>query len=223
MSDRRNGLRPALPAACRAALRELLHGRSTGAGEETRAGRDARAHAAECPDCTARLRAADRLGELVARRPEVPAELRSPVLFERVLEQAVESAEAGPLGQALEAAPVSAPAGGGQPDERLWQGIVAERSELADAVLTRPAAVGEQAIWTRMRRSILEEVGSRARRLPLRWPLLAAGAAAAVLLGLALMSDSPADGTSRQPVIVFTELEHPPDVEFAVLRYGSPR
>ena len=193
-------LRPSLPEACRRALVDLASAESA-------------EHQASCDFCARRAAARAALGPLVAARPIAPDALRRPAFLDAVYERAVELAEQGPVAQWVAEPPC--PSG---MQASSWQDCVQD-SEVARDLMQRPAAPSEDA-WSGVRRSVLNEVAAEAaaRRVGIRgWRSLVAGAAAAAIIALISFSD----GTSEEPVIVFTELREAPDVPFAVVRYGA--
>lgn len=225
--------RPLVPAACRAALREVLHGRAA-AGARDRQDQDvqsaAQRHIAGCSFCAARMRASERLQVPLAARPVAPVELSAPSLLARIHESVVEAAEAGPIGALLDRSSVPMPDAAEQP--QLEQVFGGGAGRLAEQLHARPEEP-EEKVWSAVQSSILHEVASQARRAPMRWPVVAAGLAASAFLAVLAVhiagsggfsgNGAPDNGTSDEVPIVFTELDQPPDVEFAVLRYGSSR
>lgn len=140
-SDRSNkassklvGLHPAVPASCRAALREVmsdsgkpcvspesLSPESTSAGSSSAGSADeqlagllqadllqAMGHIEACGFCSARLQARANLAKWACARPTIPAALASPSVLEGIYERAAEAVEHGPIGEWLEQATVSA-------------------------------------------------------------------------------------------------------------------
>jgi len=192
-------LRPAIPEACRAALRDAD-------------AVDAKQHISTCSFCAARQSAPAALAGFAAARPEMPAELASPALLEGVYERAVEMAEQGPVAEWLDAAPTPTHA-----DEPQWQDSMID-SELARELVRRPVSPTPE-VWSDVRRTIFDEVSAEAgvrRRKPFNWRILLAGAAAAAVIATISVSN----GTKEQEPIVFTELGEAPDVPFAIVRFG---
>ena len=205
---RHGGLRPAVAAACRKAMR---FGFDRAAMTE-----EARRHVDACAFCADRLRAAAELGGWLRQRPErsgaSPAEVLGGI-YDRVVTQA----EEGPVGEWLDTSiPVPSPA-----DAQPTLDDVMLESPLADA-LVRPPVPPSPAVWEGVRRTILDDVAAERarRRRPIGWRILLAGVAASAVIGLISTAERGADA----PTIVFTDFDRAPaDVEFAVVRYGSRR
>lgn len=197
------GLRSTLPAACRAALREAL-----GASDAT-----AVPHLADCARCRQRVADARQLATLLRSRPDVPAELRSPSLIERIDERIVADAEAGPLRSRLQTRPAAEPVA-----ERVaWPDAVA--GDLARRVV-QPPELPDHGVWERVRATIIADLRAPVRVNPRpQWLLGLAGVAAVAVIGAAIF----AKGAPPPPKIVFVDIEHVPDVDFAVIRHGGPR
>jgi hypothetical protein len=160
-------------------------------------------------------------------RPDAPPELAAHVLRDGILARIIEKAEAGPLGEALVEAlgpeSLRGHTGAGRTGAAgaiEWPDAVA--GDLARAVVDRPVPP-RTAIWARLQQSILNEVVSATRPMPRSLRRRRAGrvvlAATAAVLVAALFVFS--RGTSRPPEIVFRDLNHAPDIDFAVLRYGN--
>ena len=207
-------LRPAIGAACRAALRD---------GDTSAA----RAHRSDCAFCADRAAARDALDPLLRRSPAPPAVLAKPAFLQSVYARVVDSVEQGPLGRWVEDAPAPLAAATPTLDEALGESALARS-------LMGPPRMPDAAVWSSVRESVLAEAlaGARAgvsagvsavvsagaaprRALWSRLPLAASIAAAAVLTAISL-----SDGTPDEPRIVFTELGKVPDVPFAVVRHG---
>jgi hypothetical protein len=191
-------LRPAIGAACRAALRD---------GDTSAA----RAHRSDCAFCADRAAARDALDPLLRRSPSPPSVLADPAFLQGVYERVVDSAEQGPLGRWVEDAPAPPAEAAPMLDEALGESALARS-------LMGPPRMPDAAAWSGVRDSVLEGVLAEAaprRALGSRLPLAACIAAAAVLTAISL-----SDGTPDEPRIVFTELGKVPDVPFAVVRHG---
>lgn len=237
----RNGLRPALGVACRAALREIVPAKSQAASVDRSAGDGsvgcsdaAKAHLAGCPDCQARVHASGRLAAWVAAapRPIMPAAMsgRASELLERIHERVVERAESGPLGAWVDAAHVAMPEAA---EECGAEAVVGERARLASRLISGPPAP-EAAVWSQVRQSILDTVAQAGdaaaertvalRSSNFRWLIMFAGAAASVAIGfLAISSGGFATGGNTadgQPQFVLVDLGRAPDMDYAVARYG---
>ena len=149
----------------------------------------------------------------------MPPQVGAAEMLSRIHGSVVEHAEAGPVGELLDRSEVSMPSADEQP--QLDQVVERSAGRLADELVTRPEQPAE-GVWSAVRTSILDEVATQRRAQ--RWPLVAAALAASIAIsGIAVQMISESEGTSDSPAIVFTELDTPPDVEFAVLRYGSRR
>ena len=203
-------LRPAIGAACRAALRD---------GDAPAA----RAHQSDCAFCADRAAARDALDPLLRRSPAPPAVLAKPAFLQSVYARVVDSVEQGPLGRWVEDAPAPLAAAAPTLDEALGESALARS-------LMGPPRMPDAAVWSSVRESVLAEARAGAhagvsavvsagaaprRALWSRLPLAASIAAAAVLTAISL-----SDGTPDEPRIVFTELGKVPDVPFAVVRHG---
>lgn len=212
--DRRPGARPAakalaaLPQACRTFLREAL---AAGGVPDTK-------HAASCAGCAERLSAALRIRSALLATPPLPAAMTGRAMLERVQERIVADAEASPLGtvlaQSLAAVPVP---------ERQVEVADVPTSPLAAPLrqrLATPPPTVPPLAWGRVQASIVGRVRAEAVARRRVWPFgAAAGAAAAAVLLLMLLRDQP----TRPPEIVFMDLAAPPNVDFAILRYGPPK
>ena len=208
------GLRSAVAALCRAALRDVESDES-------------RQHVAGCSFCMARTKAVDSIKAFASQRPEVPAALKTTSLLSSVYERIAESPQHVSLGEWLEQSPVPVPEGTssqGSEEASPWAEAVvgvehANRDLLGE--LVRGPELPDARVWSGVRRSILANV-ARASAAPTRiklrnWRILLAGAAAAAVIGLLTVSDS----SPEHPVIVFADLDRAPDVPFATVRYGS--
>lgn len=212
-------MRPAVSAACRAALRDL--------GVE-----DAQQHVATCSFCAARQKATASIAGFVAKRPEMPEALRSDSLLESIYDRVSESTPQAAVSEWLEQASVPAPAG----DDADWQDanwdiVEKSRRDAVDEFLQTPAQPDAQ-VWSNVRRSILADVAneraaSKVASLKLTslkltsWRVLLAGAAAAAVVGLFTVSGSaPKHPFVAHPNVVFMDLDRAPDVDIARVRYG---
>lgn len=198
----------ALPQACRTFLREALAAGGSPAPE----------HATGCAACAARVAAAAQIRSAALTAPPIPATVSGRAMIERVQEQIVAAAEASPLGAALAQAWTIVPA----PERPVEAADVPTGSlaaPLRRRLATPPPAVPPLA-WGQMQASIVGRVRAEAVARRRVWPLgAAAGAAAAAVLLLLLLRDQPAS----PPEIVFMDLAAPPNVDFAILRYGPPK
>lgn len=197
-------LRPKIQSACRRAMRDVDADR-------------AREHLASCQPCAERARAAQRLGALVASRPQLPDALGQPSFLEGVYERAVSLSELAPVADLLTTAP--APAWDEQTCDAAASGRDAPSDSELARELVRPPSGPDPEAWSRVRAAVLEQAASTAtarRRKPFGWKVVLVGAAAAVLAVTITVSD----GTSAPPPIVFTELGEAPDIPFAIVRYG---
>ncbi|MGK0204854.1 MAG: hypothetical protein ACI9S9_003940 [Planctomycetota bacterium] len=233
-SSKQVGLRPAVSASCRAALREVM----SDAGKpiaETSAETAANATAANataanatvehieaCGFCSARVQARAGLAKWASARPAVPAALASPSLLEGIYERAAEAVEQGPIGAWLEEASVATTevAAGSDAAPTFLEDCMdetASHNELLSDFVRSPVPPDSQ-VWSGVCRSILEGVAAeRVMRRQTGWRVLLAGAAAVAVVGLlSIQEDAPV-----QPTIVFTTLDSPPDVAFANARYPS--
>lgn len=214
-ADPGRGLKPAIAVSCREALRELL---PLGQQHQASASEGALDHLAQCAFCSARLSASSSLAEWVAVRPAIPAALGQSSVLEDVYSRLVDSAEQGPIGAWLERAPVTAT------DDELSlteQSSNARRDELLRDFLRRPAQPDPQ-VWSGVRRSILDEVVSERvirRRMPVKLSALLAGAAAIAFISLLTFPQN----KDSIPTITFADLDRAPDVDFAIVRYGTRR
>jgi len=206
------GLRPAVPSACRAALRNV------DASQQ---------HIAECAFCTARLKAAQSVGRFASERPQMPAALASSSALESIYERVAESPQQASIGEWLEQSPTPAIAeeGNGAHAGRWEDTTVAVDSASEEILgeLVRGPQLPRAGVWSDVRRSILadvahDEVASPRLRLT-NWRILLAGAAASAVIGLLAVSDP----APSPPTIVFADLDRAPDVPFATIRYGSRR
>lgn len=237
-SNAPRGLRPALDAACRIALREAIPSR-VGNSEE------ARKHVEACAACQARVHAGSRLATWLADapRPALPEAMagRASELLAGIHERVVQAAESGPLGAWVHAAHVAMPEAAAD----CAEAVVGDRALLASRLMTEPAAPAD-AVWSQVRRSILDTVaqssavdasdasdatgstasGARASARPstVRWRILFAGAAASVAIGFfAVASGGFATGGNspdEQLPFVLVDLGRAPDMDYAVARFG---
>ena len=214
-ADQQRGLKPAVAASCREALRELL---PLGQLHEASASQGALDHLAKCAFCNARLSASSNLSEWVAARPAIPAALGRSEVLEGVYSRLAEAAEQGAIGAWLERAPVTATDDGPLLTE---QASGSRRDELLRDFLRRPAQADPQ-VWSGVRRSILDEVASERvirRRMPMKLTTLLAGAAAIAFISLLTFPQN----KDSIPTITFADLDRAPDVDFAIVRYGARR
>lgn len=198
----------ALPQACRAFWRESLAAGGAPSAE----------HVASCAGCAARLAAVPKVRAALLAKPPVPPALASRAMLESVQERIVADAEASPLGTALAQAWTVVPA----PERHVEAADLPTGSlaaPLRRRLATPPPAVPPLA-WGRVQASIVGRVRAEAVARRRVWPFgAAAGAAAAAVLLLLLLRDQPV----RPPEIVFLDLAAPPNVDFAILRYGPPK
>lgn len=210
--DRNKGLRPAVAASCRRALREAV---SDSRSVQTRQ------HLQECSFCSARIRTSASLADWCSERPDVPSALSSESVLEGILERVTESSEEGSIGAWIQSA--SAESLADDASQSTWVETVGSESVNATAIgdFIRGPQQPDPHVWLGVRRSILAGVASartmRRRLKPMSWRVLLAGAAAAALIGLIVTSGGP----SPQPTIVFADLDRAPDVDFAIVRYGA--
>ena len=208
------GLRSALAARCRLALRDV------GSDESSE-------HIAKCSFCTARTKAANRIAKFASQRPEVPAALSAASMLEGIYDRVAESAQQVSLGEWLQQADVPVP-------DKHAPEVSAEASPWADVTSSVERANGDLIgeflrgpvlpdvrVWFGVRRSILADVAHESAaptklRL-MNWRVLLAGAAASAVIALLAVSDP----APVHPTIVFADLDRAPDVEFATVRYGS--
>lgn len=215
-----------LHAACRAFLRgeDAAHSQQ----DHSQQDHSQQAHSQQCPTCAGLLAARPVFGRAMANVP-LPAELRSRAMVERVLESVIAQAESSPLGAALEetltvanSLPSAAEAAGnGSEAADLLAAMPLQESPVAGRLaghLAASALIDEPA-WRSVQASIYGRVRAEAASRRRLWPLGAVGAAAAAVLFLMLMRESPAE----RPEIVFADLTALPNVDFAILRYGPPR
>lgn len=199
---------------CRAFLRQL--------GDHVAAVRAGSAvdHVDACPLCASRLRLACRLGQQLARPPELPARLRHPAFLEEVQETLVEQAEQSPLGRALlpylERVPV--------PDSIPWPDQCVGQ-EAVEQGLVETTSSPPSWLWTRVRNQVLAERSARRRPIVIallrsRW-VAAAAAIFLAWLGIELSTH----GTRPQPEIVFVTVTELPSLQHPamVLRHGAGR
>ena len=212
------GRKPAVPALCRAALREVM----SDSGKLSTGEQGASEHIEACGFCSARVQARSTLSKWASARPVVPAVLASPSVLEGIYERAAEAVEQGPIGTWLEQSVVSTTevAASSDADPSYFQDCLHESasgSELLRDFVRSPAQPDPQ-VWSGVCRSILEGVASeRVMRRQTAWRVLLFGAAAAAVVGLL----SIAEDVPVQPTITFADLDHAPDVAFANVRYGS--
>lgn len=232
------GLHPAVPASCRAALREVM---SDSGKPRVPAGSTAELPATELPEaghieacgfCSARVKARASLAKWASARPAVPTALASPSVLEGIYELATEAVEYGPIGEWLEQAAVSVAdsaatevAAASGIGSSFLQDCLSENSapnELLGDLVRSPVQPDPQ-VWNGVCRSILEGVASeRVVRRQAGWRFLLAGAAAVAVVGLlSIQEGTPALTTIAQPTITFADLDRAPDVAFANVRYGS--
>jgi hypothetical protein len=216
MSTSRNrGLRSPVSAACRAALRD--------AGSESRSPLT-KQHLEECSFCASRWKASDTLAGLCKQRPSVPPGLSSEAFLEGVFARVAESFEEGPLGDWLQKAPVEPHADDAA--SSTLSDAIKNRGGINEEVvgdLLRGPQLPDPHVWTGVRRSILSGVASersvQTRYKPSHWRVFLAGAAAAALIGFIATSGE----SIPAPTIVFADLDRAPDIDFAIVRYGSRR
>jgi hypothetical protein len=197
------GMRPALPAACRTALRASAGGERGVGGS---------AHEA-CPRCASIASFQQRFAPLLAKRPAPPPELASRAFLDAVLERIVDVSATGTQ-QWLRLPPHAAdPA---WPEELLESPVAA--SIVANAPRPPMSTASWDQSWDQLRRTILADVDAhQVLRVRRGWLLgLVATAAAALTVSLLLVDDTPA-----QPTIVFADLDSAPGVDFSILRYGA--
>jgi hypothetical protein len=210
----RRGLRPAIAAPCRAALRDLATDSS-------------RQHVAECSFCIARAKAAESLAPFAAQRPVMPAALSTASVLEGIYERIAQSPQHASLSEWVEQSPVPAPEVlASQEEGSSWdhaEVAVDPAKEALVGQLIRTPEMPDARVWTGVRRSILADVtheSAAAKGLKLtNWRILLAGAAASAVIGLLAVSDP----APIQPTIVFADLDRAPDIQFATIRYGSRR
>jgi len=212
------GLKPAVSALCRVALREVM----SDSGESNTGDQSIREHMQACGFCSARLQARATLAKWVAVRPAAPAILASPSVLEGIYERAAEAVEQGPIGNWLEQAAVATTevAASSDADPSFLQDCLQESASSVDLVrdLIRDPVQPDAEAWGGVRRHILEGVASeRVARRQMGWRVLLVGAAAAAVVGLLAISED----VPVQPTITFADLDHAPDVAFANVRYGS--
>lgn len=154
----RRGMRPGLDAACRASLREVI---PSGAGSVSD---EAASHLRSCAVCRARLHASARISAWLAgaARPEVPDELtgRAAETLASVCERVVERAEGGALGRWVHDGAVAIPDTATIPGA-VSDSVVGQSARLASRLVAEPIPL-ESAVWSRVRRSILEAVAEEA-------------------------------------------------------------
>src|SRR5687767_11851655 len=140
------GLRPAVPAACRAALRAGAAGE---AGESVPEGAlETGAHAG-CPRCASIESFRERFAPLLAQRPTPPAVLASRAFLDSVLERIVDNS-ADVAEHWLRLPPRSA--------EAAWPEELLESPVAASVAATAPRAHVSTASWDQLRRTILANV-----------------------------------------------------------------
>lgn len=202
------GLRPAIPAACRAFLLAL----EQDSGWTWEPGSEPARHAAECPRCAEHVAFRSRFARLLAVRPSSPAALLSRDLLEATQERIVAAIEATPVGQWVAGRVATPEPGGGWPEPLL-------DSAVARAMGSAPQSPSGVA-WAEVRESVIAVLGSR-RTVRARWGLWLgiAGIAATAVFSVMLL----ARGTPNATTIVFTDLDAMPGVEFSVIRYGALR
>ena len=212
--SRPTGLGSAVTAACRGALRALL------AEPDCVAGLDVREHLQSCAFCAARVRASATVAAWVSTRPEMPAALASKSLLDGVYERAAYSVAQGPVGSWLEQSVVASPSDSWTERDAVDPATDLEspfRDQLLGELVRNPA-YPDPRVWSGVCRSILDGVASeRVIRRRINWRTLLAGAAAAAVIGVVATFEQ----TPTQPEIVFADLDRAPDVEFAIVRYGS--
>lgn len=157
------------------------------------------AHAKACAECAAHLQRAVAVAGLLARKPAVPTNLRSPARFAELCERiSSDSPVAGLLADRLR--PVEVPA------EMPWpeiEPVGAVGRELAGPQLAAPSW-----LWSRVQDEVRGAIaGHRAEQRRRRFRLLVA----ASLLGVGLAALAPLRGTvaPAEPRIVFARMSLP--------------
>lgn len=202
-----NSLRSRVPLACRNFLRAALAKGGLPADD---------AHGRECASCADLVSVHRRLASWLKTRPTPPAALTAPNLLSAIHERVIDAAEASALGELvgqLASKGMATPAAGGSWAEDLLD------SPLARAAVSPPAPQSA-VVWARVGRTILAEVrATPVRRWRRRLWFGVTGVAAALIVSVLLFHEGPPTPTT----IVFTDLETPPNVDLAVLRYGALR
>jgi hypothetical protein len=195
------GLRPALRAECRTALRN-----AAGADAPLEVGHGG------CEQCAAVVGFRDRFAPLLAIPPRLPTALASREMVDAIHARIVDAASEGGLGALLSGGKVASPVDA-WPDDLL-------ASPLAQSVVATPVPGSDLLTWARLRQTLMANHGTRrSRRLRWGWLLgLAAAAAALVSVGHLL-----SEGARPVPTIVFTDLQTMPGVDFSYVRYGALR
>lgn len=170
-------------------------------------------HAQACMACAGHLRAAMRLGKLLAQRPEVPAEVRDPGLLEAIHVRATQSMLREPGGMLLQGTY-------GRPP--VLPAIPWPLQQDASGLARQGATSGGSApgwLWTRIRDDLRQQVAKPVLR---RRAVLAA-VAASLVLALALSKFVGSDGSPADVQIVFIPVDEMPLVDHpaAILRRGG--
>ncbi len=183
------------------------------------------AHASECASCAAWLRVTREHMVQLRSRPELPAELRSPAFFERILESVIDAAADSPVGVALGSSALGSSALGSS--ALGSSGVVLGQMDDVGLLLA-PQIVSQlrrqehapEWLWQRTRSQIRSELRFHGRRRWLSRATAMAGAAAVCLAAVGLVWL--ARGTREPFDIVFVSLTEMPALDHptAVLRNG---
>ena len=188
-----NGLRPKVASACRAFLRSAEPGAT-----------------AHCLECAARLEFQARMATKLRSVPTPPAVLHSDRFLGDIYARIASESDVGECAAALRAPVV--------PELDAAMSSPALESALAAKVLATPPRP-DLGSWAAVHRAILHDAQSaRPSHTYQRW-MLSIAAVAAVTVGAVMLTET----TTQQSVIVFTDLDAAPGIDFTLLRHGVPR